>query len=303
MKTNVAAVEPSGQRAIEVVKADLVRHWRLLVALGAVLVFVVMTADILVEGSLRAFDGTIAETFDTRTGLSLRTILIPIAFIGEDRSAVAFIAAILIVATVATRSLRPGLTVVGTMAANYVVITVTKIAFGRTAPDTGEDVFGGGDFFGGPALSYPSGHSANTVIIWTLLLRIVIGLWGDKMPFLRTPLRRFLVVATLAVVFGGSLIGLNQHWVTDIVAGWMIGIALSLLAPSPLPAHLRPENRHLMSANTRPARAFGMNQVLFLGIFSRARFTDTKSSTETGDTRIAATAEPVSTSAASHDGP
>ncbi len=293
----MAAVEPSQQRAIEVVKADLVRHWRLLVALGAILVFVVMTADILVEGSLRAFDGTIAEIFDTRTGVSLRTILIPIAFIGEDRSAVAFIAAILVIATVTTRSLRPGLTVVGTMAANFVVIEVTKFAFGRTAPDTGEDFFGGG------ALSYPSGHSANTIIIWTLLLRIVIGLWGHKMPFLRTPMRRFAVVATLAVVFGGSLVGLNQHWVTDIVAGWLIGIALSMLAPSPLPAHLQPQNRQRTSANTSPARAFGTNQVLLRGIFSRARLTDTKSSTETGDTRTAATPEPVSTSAASHDGP
>ncbi|WP_344313446.1 phosphatase PAP2 family protein [Fodinicola feengrottensis] len=282
---------------------DIARYWRLFVALGAVIALVVMTADILIEGSLRTFDGTVSEIFDTRAGLSLHTGLVALAFISEDVYAVGLVVAVLAVATIAARSLRPALTVVGTMAANWVVIEVMKTAFGRTAPDTGEDLFGVN------ALSYPSGHSANTIIIWTLLLRIIFGLWGDKISFLSTPLRRFLVVASLAVVFGGSLVGLNYHWLTDIVAGWLIGIALSMLAPSPLPEHLRPENRHLReaaqrtSASTNPARAFGTNHVLLRGIFSRDRLTATKSSTETGATRTAATASPASTSAASHDGP
>jgi len=237
--------------------------------------------------------------------LSLRTALVALAFISEDKFAVGIVIVVLVVTTVVARSLRPALTVVGTMAANYVVIEVMKFAFGRTSPDTGEDLFGVN------ALSYPSGHSANTIIIWTLLLRIIFGLWGDKISFLSTPLRRFLLVASLAVVFGGSLVGLNYHWLTDIVAGWLIGIALSMLAPSPLPAHLQPENRHLRqaqptgrtSASTNPARAFGTNQVLFRGIFSRDRLTATKSPTETGATKTAAAAAPASTSAASHDGP
>lgn len=282
--------------------ADVARFWRLLIALGAVVALIAMTADILLEGSLRTFDGTVSEIFDTRTGLSLRAGLVALAFISEDKYAVALVVVVLLVATVTARSLRPALTVVGTMAANYVVIEVMKFAFGRTAPDTGEDLFGV------DALSYPSGHSANTIIIWTLLLRIIFGLWGDKIGLLRTPLRRFLVISSLAVVFGGSLVGLNYHWLTDIVAGWLIGIALSMLAPSPLPVHLRPENRHLRdaqraSAKTSPARAFGMNHVLLRGIFSRDKLTATKSSTETGETKTAAAAAPASTSAASHDGP
>jgi membrane-associated phospholipid phosphatase len=301
----VVAGEPSMAREGMGLKADVARFWRLLVALGAIIALIVMTADILLEGSLRAFDGTVSEIFDTRAGLSLRSGLVFLAFISEDKYAVGLVIIVLLAATVTARSLRPALTVVGTMAANYVVIEVMKFAFGRTAPDTGEDLFGV------DALSYPSGHSANTIIIWTLLLRIVFGLWGDRIGFLSTPMRRFAVVSLLAVVFGMSLVGLNYHWLTDIVAGWLIGIALSMLAPSPLPFHLRPENRHLRdaqsdgstSASTNPARAFGMNQVLLRGIFSRARLTDTKSETETGATKTAAAAAPASTSAASHDGP
>src|SRR5690606_20700990 len=55
------------------------------------------------------------------------------------------------------------------------------------------------------------------------------------------------------------------------------------------------------AANTRPARALGVNHVLLRGIFKRARFTCTKSSTLTGAISTASWARPASTSSHSQE--
>jgi undecaprenyl-diphosphatase len=143
--------------------------------------------------------------------------------------------------------------VVGSLLATALAVGTMKLAFGRTAPSSGEDVFGTS------ALSYPSGHAVNTVIIWTLVLRILVGLYGDQLSALRTPARRALLVAMVAAACGVSMVGLNYHWFTDVLAGWLVGVAISLLAPSPLPLGFVPESAAATGAGD-PATPDGSRQ-------------------------------------------
>jgi undecaprenyl-diphosphatase len=189
-----------------------------------------MTADVVLEGSLRVLDGTISDMVPR--GETWRDSLVPLTFLGQRGIAVLPLVLVTLLAMVRTRSVRPLVTVVGVLLSTAFVVGAMKLSLGRTAPDTGMDIFGA------DASSYPSGHAVNTVIIWTLVLRIVFGLYGDKLSAVSTPLRRALLVAMVATGCGISMVGLNYHWLTDVLAGWLLGIALALLAPSPLP---RPE--------------------------------------------------------------
>jgi undecaprenyl-diphosphatase len=68
--------------------------------------------------------------------------------------------------------------------------------------------------------SFPSGHAFGSVVGVSALL--LVGL-----PYVRRGLRRPLVVLGLCVVLlvGYARVGLGVHYVSDVVGGWLIGLA------------------------------------------------------------------------------
>ncbi|MPZ63955.1 MAG: phosphatase PAP2 family protein [Propionibacteriales bacterium] len=96
------------------------------------------------------------------------------------------------------------------------VVGAVKIGFGRGDPSTDETA----SFVGG--MLYPSGHTANVVLTWGLMAYLLF-VYG------RVRWRKsdaVAVVAGLSLVMGVVSVYRDTHWVTDIVAGWMIGAFL-----------------------------------------------------------------------------
>ena len=73
--------------------------------------------------------------------------------------------------------------------------------------------------------SFPSGHAMNSAIIYLTLAVLVARSYEDA----RT--RSFIVgLATLATLsIGFSRLYLGVHWPTDVLAGWLVGLAWALL--------------------------------------------------------------------------
>ena len=96
--------------------------------------------------------------------------------------------------------------------------TLLKEYFGRVRPDFQE---GGARL---DSLSYPSGHSSG---IATLVTVGLILAW----PLLATRGRRWLLVVgvVLVLLVGLTRMWLGVHFLSDVLGGWSLGIAWSLL--------------------------------------------------------------------------
>ena len=74
--------------------------------------------------------------------------------------------------------------------------------------------------------SYPSGHAANTAVLYLLLA------WLAP-PRRRTPF--WALAAAMIVLNGLSRIMLGVHWPTDVVGGTLLGAAFALLGAWAVP--------------------------------------------------------------------
>lgn len=111
-------------------------------------------------------------------------------------------------------SLRPlRLALFGFFVHNALVGSV-KILTGRPSPLSGAD----GLFDGG--MLYPSGHAANSVVLWglTFYLLVQAGVFRPRLAV--------SVVVTLSFVVSASSLLLSTHWLGDLVAGVAAGAAL-----------------------------------------------------------------------------
>lgn len=113
------------------------------------------------------------------------------------------------------RTWRPiVLSIAALLAVNFFV-GVLKLSYGRGKPQFGDtSPFADGMIF-------PSGHTANVVITWGLLAYLLIT-YG----YLRRRRAAIRIVITLSLLMGLISYYLDTHWVTDIIAGWLIGAIL-----------------------------------------------------------------------------
>ncbi len=96
--------------------------------------------------------------------------------------------------------------------------TALKAYFGRVRPDFVE---GGARY---DSLSFPSGHSSGIATLVTVALVVA---W----PFLAAGGRRLAVAAGVVsvVLVGMTRIWLGVHFLSDVVGGWALGVAWTLL--------------------------------------------------------------------------
>ncbi|WP_255689118.1 phosphatase PAP2 family protein [Actinoplanes sp. DH11] len=143
-----------------------------------------------------------------------------------------------------TRSARALLPFAAAFVLTYLTIGPAKIFFDRAAPRfTGPEktVLFNPHADGIYAMSYPSGHMGN-VLVWYAVIALLLA------AVLRRPLNRTewlaIRVAPVVIVFL-TTVYLGYHWVTDSVAGVLLGVVLARLIDRipwdavPLPAALR----------------------------------------------------------------
>jgi membrane-associated phospholipid phosphatase len=69
-------------------------------------------------------------------------------------------------------------------------------------------------------LSFPSGHASNAAATFVLLALVLPG---------QSPRMRMALAITGAVLIGWSRVALGVHWPSDVVGGWLLGIAFALI--------------------------------------------------------------------------
>jgi undecaprenyl-diphosphatase len=91
-----------------------------------------------------------------------------------------------------------------------------------------------------PGYSFPSGHALNAMVVGAGA--VVLGWQATRS---RRGARAALVAgaATLVVVTGLDRIGLGVHYTSDVVGGWLIGLATVLVTTAAFHTSLAPAER------------------------------------------------------------
>lgn len=124
---------------------------------------------------------------------------------------------------------RPLLVAAAAEGAFYAIVGLMKIAFARPAPVRGGGVFFHGGLWrqGWEGISFPSGHTAESVLIYGAIVYLLATYSGVSRCTARV-LTGLVVVVALNAAFVSFFLG--WHWTTDLVAGWIAGaIALRVI--------------------------------------------------------------------------
>lgn len=115
-----------------------------------------------------------------------------------------------------SRTWRPLILIGGAAAVSVTATSVGKKLIGRTRPDHADAV---PPYENSP--SFPSGHTLNTTVVIGLVVYLAC------LQITRTLARVGLIVAGAAFIFamGMSRVYLGHHWMTDVIIGWVLGLA------------------------------------------------------------------------------
>ena len=118
--------------------------------------------------------------------------------------------------TFLSRSWRPLLLVGGAAAVSTAATTLGKRLVGRTRPDHSEAVPPYED-----SPSFPSGHTLNT----TVVIGVLVYLICLQFQVLSARITAITAGAVFIIAMGLSRVFLGHHWLTDVIAGWTLGLA------------------------------------------------------------------------------
>ena len=191
--------------------------WWLVV--GALVLGVLVTADLLSRGRLERLDLRVSEIVSD-WGLQ-DSAAYPLVWVLTQLGGRVTILVVLaaLVGYLAWRrgTWLPVLRVVVAVAVLTAGVYAIKHGTGRTAP-----AFPGSYFFHDDGASFPSGHVANAVVMWG------VARWQAVRYGLSAALQRVFWWLSVAgpVVTGAAMVSLDWHWVTDAVVGAAAGIVL-----------------------------------------------------------------------------
>ncbi len=189
-----------------------------LVGLAIVLVavpFSTLTFQVLDEGGLTRVDGRVADALNRwvqgRAGAV--GLLEAISLLGKPIVLAAVVAVVVVWLWRVPRR-RAAIFLVATSLGGGLVSTAVKVAVDRPRPAVDHPV---ATAFG---KSFPSGHALGSAVTYGA---IVVALWPVLSPRLRRAGLALAVLAALAI--GSSRLLLGLHFVTDVVGGYVLGVA------------------------------------------------------------------------------
>jgi undecaprenyl-diphosphatase len=119
-------------------------------------------------------------------------------------------------------SWRPAWVVGASVFGLNLLVLILKVGLGRGQPETADPAF----FVGG--MAYPSGHTANIVLVYGLV-GYLLGHYRAVRPGVRRAV--WAAVCLLSVTMVLTSLTLDWHWFADLIAGLLIGsVALQLTA-------------------------------------------------------------------------
>jgi membrane-associated phospholipid phosphatase len=191
--------------------------WWAMVA--ALIVGGVVTADLLIRGSLERMDLWISEVVSD-WGLRDSAAYYPVWVVtqlGGRASILVVLSGLVGYLAWRRRTVVPLVRVLVALALLTAAVYAIKQGLGRTAP-----AFPGSFFFHEDGASFPSGHVANAVLMWG------VARWQAVEFDLPARMQRtfwFLaVVGPVATAL--AMVSLDFHWVTDAVVGAAVGVLL-----------------------------------------------------------------------------
>jgi undecaprenyl-diphosphatase len=101
-----------------------------------------------------------------------------------------------------------------TMTAGGVLGVLLKLLVGRHRPDLLDPVARASGY------SFPSGHALNNALAATVFLLVLLPVAGRMRGLL------WAAAIVIPLITGLSRIGLGVHWTSDVVAGWLLGVAV-----------------------------------------------------------------------------
>jgi len=191
--------------------------WWLMVA--ALVVGVVVTADLLSRGPIERFDLRVSEVvsdWNLRDSAAFPFVWV-VTQVGGRVSILAVLAVLVGYLAWRRRTLLPLVRVLTALALLTVVVYAMKHGTGRTAPG-----FPGSFLFHDDGASFPSGHVANAVLMWG------VARWQAVEYGLPLRVQRaFWALSVLGpVVTGLAMVSLDFHWVSYAIVGGAVGILL-----------------------------------------------------------------------------
>lgn len=154
------------------------------------------------------------------------------------------------VVVLAVTSRRWGPIVLGLIAASgSLLMTIAgKDLVGRARPSV---IYAVPPFEDSPA--FPSGHALNATVLTTIVVYVIL-------LRTRSTWQRVVTIslgAVFVVAMGLSRVYLGHHWLTDVVAGWMLGLAWALLVVTAHRLHLTLSHRDEKGYARRPVAPAG----------------------------------------------
>ena len=147
------------------------------------------------------------------------------------------------------RDLRPlGVLLIATLLTN-VGVGAMKTLVGRLGPlqlGAGAGLPGAAEVIAPGGTIFPSGHTANAVVTWGVLVLVARGH------------RRLgaVLTAVVAVSVGLTTVYLGTHWLSDVVAGWCAGGLVLLALPTVVPWAEQTSARVWAELTARRARRY-----------------------------------------------
>ncbi len=204
------------------------RHMEYLL-IGTGILYVLLLFDVYYNGFISSMDAVFIDAV-VRLPDAFRALLGALFSFPGGR----WLLAVVVLAAALHSWLRGGRAAAGLMAASALVfmlfIEFTKWIVGRPRPTT---FFAGTDWmpewFYSTSMAFPSGHSAAPVFVYGVVLVAFLGPGQTRESLLPIPSelpRRYLLIGlALAFLPGVGRILWGLHWLSDVIAGWSLGIA------------------------------------------------------------------------------
>lgn len=181
-------------------------------AAGAACLFVFLLMALGVAGAWDAasFDLAVTDWVAHRRNPALTDTMLAITSLG-DGAYLKPMGVLVVIALALQRAWRPAVATAAAFLLLPLLINLIKSGSGRTRPTI--DLYAGADGF-----SFPSGHAANSALIYGAIAVLVFRSLTGPMRWIVTA-----ALALLAVLIAASRVYVGAHWPSDALAGLALG--------------------------------------------------------------------------------